>query len=578
MPKLIKLFDTKQKKTLIGLLVLITIASILEMTSLAIIVPIINSFLEIETNSKENSLIWISKIIQIDDFSISSFLILFIFFFSVKTLFSIFVSRKHQNFIYDYVGKISYNLFSKYLSQDYKKYSLKNSSELMRNILKEIDLFSIYLQSFMHIILESIILFGIIIFLLYLLTIPTVIVIIFSFIIFLIYYFIFKKNLFEWGKDRQLIERDRITYMQESFSSIKEINFFNRNDFFLNRFYKKNKKFYEITSNFYFLSSIPRYIFELFTIIIIFIVFSYLVIIGSPNENILKTIAIFLAASFRIIPSVYRLFNSTQSLKYTSASFNILYEDYKSLKFKEEINKPSNLIFKDKINLQIKNFSHTNESNFKIKNIDLEIKKNQKIGIIGKSGSGKSSLIDILTGIIIKNQCINLQVDEKLIKTETDRHNWQKKIGLIPQNISILNSSLKENILFGLDEARYTDKEILNILSVSNLSLLVDRLPNGLNYQIKEKGTNFSGGEIQRIVIARALIINPDILIFDEATSALDTFTENEILEDINLLKNKTIIMISHRMNTLKYCDKIYLIEKGEIKDFGSYDKFNEKY
>ena len=356
MPKLIKLFDAKQKKTLIGLLVLITIASILEMTSLAIIVPIINSFLEIETNSKENSLIWISKIIQIDDFSISSFLILFIFFFSVKTLFSIFVSRKHQNFIYDYVGKISYNLFSKYLSQDYKKYSLKNSSELMRNILKEIDLFSIYLQSFMHIILESIILFGIIIFLLYLLTIPTVIVIIFSFIIFLIYYFIVKKNLFEWGKDRQLIERDRITYMQESFSSIKEINFFNRNNFFLNRFYKKNKKFYEITSNFYFLSSIPRYIFELFTIIIIFIVFSYLVIIGSPNENILKTIAIFLAASFRIIPSVYRLFNSTQSLKYTSASFNILYEDYKSLRLKEEINKPSNLIFKDKINLQIKIF------------------------------------------------------------------------------------------------------------------------------------------------------------------------------------------------------------------------------
>ena len=578
MPKLIKLFDTKQKKTLIGLLVLITIASILEMTSLAIIVPIINSFLEIETNPKENSLIWISKIIQIDDFSISSFLILFIFFFSVKTLFSIFVSRKHQNFIYDYVGKISYNLFSKYLSQDYKKYSLKNSSELMRNILKEIDLFSIYLQSFMHIILESIILFGIIIFLLYLLTIPTVIVIIFSFIIFLIYYFIVKKNLFEWGKDRQSIERDRITYMQESFSSIKEINFFNRNDFFLNRFYKKNKKFYEITSNFYFLSSIPRYIFELFTIIIIFIVFSYLVIIGSPNENILKTIAIFLAASFRIIPSVYRLFNSTQSLKYTSSSFNILYEDYKSLKFKEEINKPSNLVFKDKINLQIKNFSHTDESNFKIKNISLEIKKNQKIGIIGKSGSGKSSLIDILTGIIIENQCINLQVDKKLIKTEIDRHNWQKKIGLIPQNISILNSSLKENILFGLDEARYTDKEILNILSVSNLSLLVNRLPNGLNYQIKEKGTNFSGGEIQRIGIARALIINPDILIFDEATSALDTFTENEILKDINLLKNKTIIMISHRMNTLKYCDKIYLIDKGKIKDNGSYDKFNEKY
>ena len=413
----------------------------------------------------------------------------------------------------------------------------------MRNLLREIDLFNLYLQSFMHIILESIILFGIIIFLLYLLTIPTVIIIIFSFIIFIIYYFIVKKNLFEWGKDRQLIEKDRITYMQETFSSIKEINFFNRNNFFLNRFYKKNKKFYKITSNFNFLNSIPRYIFELFTIIIILIVFSYLVIIGSPNENVLKTIAIFLAASFRIIPSVYRIFGSTQNLNYTRVSFNILYEDYKSLKKKEQINESSNLVFKDKINLQIKNFSHVDESNFKIKNISLEIKKNQKIGIIGRSGSGKSSLIDILTGIIFENHCVKLQVDQKLIKTEIDRHNWQKKIGLIPQNISILNSSLKENILFGLDEARYTDKEILNILSVSNLSLLLNRLPNGLNYKIKEKGTNFSGGEIQRIGIARALIINPDILIFDEATSALDTFTENEILKDINLLKNKTIIM-----------------------------------
>lgn len=578
MPKLIKLFNSRQNKTFIILLVLITIVSILEMTSLAIIVPIINLFLEIETNPKENSLIWISKIIQIDDFSILSFLLLFIIFFSVKTLLSIFVSRKHQNFIYDFVGKIAYNLFSKYLSQDYKKYSLKNSSELMRNLLREIDLFNLYLQSFMHIILESIILFGIIIFLLYLLTIPTVIIIIFSFIIFIIYYFIVKKNLFEWGKDRQLIEKDRITYMQETFSSIKEINFFNRNNFFLNRFYKKNKKFYKITSNFNFLNSIPRYIFELFTIIIILIVFSYLVIIGSPNENVLKTIAIFLAASFRIIPSVYRIFGSTQNLNYTRVSFNILYEDYKSLKKKEQINESSNLVFKDKINLQIKNFSHVDESNFKIKNISLEIKKNQKIGIIGRSGSGKSSLIDILTGIIFESHCIKLQVDQKLIKTEIDRHNWQKKIGLIPQNISILNSSLKENILFGLDEARYTDKEILNILSVSNLSLLLNRLPNGLNYKIKEKGTNFSGGEIQRIGIARALIINPDILIFDEATSALDTFTENEILKDINLLKNKTIIMISHRMNTLKYCDKIYLMDKGEIIDSGSYDKFNEKY
>ena len=153
-----------------------------------------------------------------------------------------------------------------------------------------------------------------------------------------------------------------------------------------------------------------------------------------------------------------------------------------------------------------------------------------------------------------------------------------KKIGLIPQNISILTESLRENILFGLSSKQFSDEEVLKSIELSNLKNLLLKLPDGLDHKIKEKGLNFSGGELQRIGIARALVFDPEILIFDEATSALDTFTENEILKDINSLKSKTIIMISHRMNTLKYCDKIYLMDKGEIIDSGSYDKFNEKY
>ena len=141
-----------------------------------------------------------------------------------------------------------------------------------------------------------------------------------------------------------------------------------------------------------------------------------------------------------------------------------------------------------------------------------------------------------------------------------------------------MNETLKENILFGLDKDQFPNEKIIDAIRLSNLSSLLSKLPNGLDHIIKERGLNFSGGEIQRIGIARALIFNPEILIFDEATSALDTFTENEILKDINLLKNKTIIMISHRMNSLRYCDKIFLIDNGEIKDEGSFEKFNKIY
>lgn len=575
--RILNLFNLNQKRTFFLLLILITISSILEMASLAIIVPIINLFLEIENTSKEINLFWFKNFFNFSDFSISTFLLIFLIFFVLKTIFSIFVSWKHQNFIFQFVNKISFNLYSKYLSQDYKKYSQKNSSELMRNILKEIDLFSIYLQSFIQIILEGVILFGIFLFLIYLLTIPTIIVIFFSAFISVIYYLLVKKSLLVWGQDRQNIEQDRITYMQEGFSSIKEINFFNRNDFFLNRFEVKNKKFYDININFYFLNSIPRFVFELFTIIIISVIFVYLIFNNYPNEDIIKVVALFLVASLRIIPSVYRIFNSIQSLKYSSSSFNVLYRDYSDLQIREK--KSDNLKFKfdKKINLQIKEFNYKNDQNFKLKDITLNISKNQKIGIIGKSGSGKSTLIDILSGIL-KDKNIQLKIDDKLIQSDSDRYELQKKIGLIPQNISILNDTLKENILFGLSKKYYSDKEILNILEISNLTNLLSNLPEGLNHQIKERGINFSGGEIQRIGIARALIFNPEILIFDEATSALDTFTENEILKDINSLKNKTIIMISHRMNTLKYCEKIYLIDEGKVIDEGDFSKFNEKY
>ena len=150
---------------------------------------------------------------------------------------------------------------------------------------------------------------------------------------------------------------------------------------------------------------------------------------------------------------------------------------------------------------------------------------------------------------------------------------WQKQIGYIPQKIVILNDSLRNNILFGLDKKYYNDRKLMNILKKVNLENLYKQFPNGLNEKISEEGLNISGGEVQRIGIARALVNNPEIIFLDEATSALDTFTENKILKEINSLK-KTVIFVSHRINALRYCDKIYRIEKGQIKDSGNFKKF----
>ncbi len=571
MPKILELFNQKQKNYFFILLFLICVVSILEMTSLAIIVPILNSFLGIEITSKESNLLWFSKFIETESFTLQTFLLLFIFFFIIKTLFSIFVSWKHHNFVFGFIKNLSFSLYSKYLSQNYSHYSKKNSSELLRNVLKEMDLFYLHLQSFIQLILETIILLGIFVFLVYLLTIPTLAIVSLSFILGSIYYFLIKKKIKSWGKNRQILEEDRIKFMQEGFSFLKEINFFKRHDFFLNRFQDKNEKFYRIYINFNFFNSLPRYVFELFTIVLIGFVFFFLLIEGVENDEIIKILALFFAASFRIIPSVYRIFSSLQNLKYTQSATDVLHLDFKNLSEKNILKNENKLKFKNKIEFSIKEFKHDNNLNFKIQNFNLEIKKNQKIGIIGRSGSGKSTVLDLFSCVITDPET-SIKIDGKTI-SKNEYVSWQKLIGLIPQNISILNDTLKQNILFGLKD-KVNDDYIRDILKISNLDRLLSRLPSGIDYNISEKGANLSGGEIQRIGIARALIFNPDILIFDEATSALDTFTENEILQDINSLPNKTILMISHRMSTLKYCDKIYHLEDGRIINEGPYSQF----
>ena len=201
-----------------------------------------------------------------------------------------------------------------------------------------------------------------------------------------------------------------------------------------------------------------------------------------------------------------------------------------------------------------------------------DLKKNgkEKIGIIGSSGCGKSTLIDIICGFI-KIYNGDVFVDKKSIYNNLN--GWQKQIGYIPQKIVILNDTLRNNILFGLDNKDYNDSKLRDILQKVNLKDFYKQLPNGLSEKISEEGLNISGGEVQRIGIARALVNNPEIIFLDEATSALDTFTENKILKEINSLK-KTVISVSHRINALRYCDKIYRIEKGQIKDSGNFKKF----
>ena len=171
----------------------------------------------------------------------------------------------------------------------------------------------------------------------------------------------------------------------------------------------------------------------------------------------------------------------------------------------------------------------------------------------------------------------NILVDD--IDIKKNNHLWQKNIGYIPQDIYLLDDTIKNNIIFGIEDSNIDYKLLSEVIKIAQLEKFIENSKSKLDTVVGNRGIKISGGEKQRIGIARALYNNPKVLIFDEATSALDIDNENKILEEIyNRLNDKTIIIISHRNNTVKYCESIYVMDKGKVIDNGPYEEIIERH
>ena len=273
-------------------------------------------------------------------------------------------------------------------------------------------------------------------------------------------------------------------------------------------------------------------------------------------------LSVYTLSAFRVVPLMNRLLGHMQRFKhaYPSVEKLINENEQKIIHKKKQIGK---IKLKKNITLNIKNFSFDKSKNYLLKNANINIKKNSQVGIIGESGSGKSTIIDMLCGFQ-KNKFSKLTVDGINVFDKDDLSSWQNSIGYVPQNIVIFNQSLRENILFGSDGKVFNDVILKNLVKKVDLEKFLKKSKNGLSQILRQDGQNISGGEKQRIGIARALINNPELIILDEATSGLDYETENNILKTIRKLR-KTSVIVSHRLNALKNCDTIYMVKNKEI-------------
>ena len=285
---------------------------------------------------------------------------------------------------------------------------------------------------------------------------------------------------------------------------------------------------------------------------------------NKDSNELLTVLGVFVAATFRMIPSFNRIIFAVQNMKYKSSSVDLLFNEFKSFEQSEKtIKKYKEIKFENKIILKDIIFSYK-KNNIILNNISLDINKGDCIGIIGTSGAGKSTFVNLITGLFSPSKG-SIKVDGKDIKNYT--RSWQNKIGYVPQDIFLADNTIQNNIAFGIEKEDICHRSIKKSIKNAQLDKFINSLDDGLNSQVGERGVQLSGGQIQRVGIARALYNNPEILILDEATASLDSQTEMNFMNSIKKLKGSmTILIISHRMSTLKDCNKIFKIQDKKLQ------------
>lgn len=561
MKKLNKVLNKSQKLKTIVLTLFLFFGMILEVLSLGILIPIITLLLSSEDNLTQFSLIenLYEFIPFLKENTVLSFSVLILIVFSFKSIYLIYLNYRKNRFISNIVKYVSDKLYKNILSRDYNFHVKRNSAETIRNLQSDIHFFTIYLESYISLIIEIGLAVSVLVFLIIVEPFGSIITFLFLIITSAIYFRIIRRRVANYGEKRQEVDFKKNKTIIESLNGIKDIKILNIGGTFLKKFNKITKEFASINTNYTTISQFPRYMLELISIYGIFILMFVLIFQNQDSNYIITTLGIFVAGIFRLIPNVNKIIVSLQNLKYSLPSLNsIILELNSNVILNNNYSKRKNKLTSSIILNNI-SFNYDDKENI-LKNLNLEIKKGEVIGISGESGSGKSTLADILMGIQ-KPTSGQILVDGKNINQNPIN------IGYVPQKVFFIDGNIKQNIGFGISDSLIKISKVNKCIEISQLTKFINSLDKGVYTEIGENGLMISGGQQQRIGIARAFYRDPEVLVLDESTSALDDKTQDEFLNFLKTLKGKiTMILISHQLKKVNFCDKKYKVENGNLK------------
>lgn len=564
--KLTKILTHQERRAIPKLVCIMVVSMFLEMLSIGLLVPAVG--LMTRSNGRPSFQHVPMPSLGVNDVSqtqlIAFGIMALVLVYILKTLFLIFMSGKLNRFTFQLQSNMSTRLFHGYLKQPWSFHLQRNSSHLIQNIMNETSLFVAYgLQPGLTFCSELLVVFGALILLLFAKPVESLIVFGFLGTAALIYHRFAHVKAMSCGKERYAQDELRMLHLQQGLRCVKEIKLMGKVPHFSDMYEKHSLKSVIANERYKRFMDLPRLTLELIGVIGLALLVLLLLAEHEPLDRIVPILILFAAVAFRLMPSVNRILSSINNLRYSKEILDRLYAEFVLIHHNIDVVNHEKITFSDKIILKSIYYRHPNSDRDTLDNINITIPFGASIGIIGASGAGKSTLIDLILGLLHSSQG-SILVDNRDIHHNLE--GWQSQIGYIPQMIHLLDSSIRQNIAFGIAEDLIDDTAVLRAIKDAQLYEFVLSLPMGVDSIVGEDGVRLSGGQRQRIGIARALYHDPKVLILDEATSALDVETEQDVMCAINQFQGrKTLIMVTHRLSSLKDCDVIYKLEHGKI-------------
>lgn len=580
--------DRKQQLVLLLLLFLVT--AVIDTLGIGLVGPFLSIAINPQSIQESRILAWFYQRSGLGDPShfIALLGILIVAIFAARSCLSFWVQKRIFTYSYNQQGKLRLKLLHSYLSAPYTFHLNHNTADLINNIGQETYKFC---NGVMLPALQSLSQLTVVTLLVILLSTTSLAATVSVATILLIVVGIYRslQNQFgRWGKDISNSQAEMIRVINHSVGGFKEMRMIGCSFYFEEQLSAEAQTYADATSLFQSFRIVPRLVVE--TLLVLFLVgFTSISLLFSVDsgQNVTTVLGIFAMASIRLMPSVSQLTSAIASIKNSSYAFNKLYHDLKEIEDLNQneaaqyarfagsglpLNHPSQpLVFQDVIELDHVTYRYPAAAKLALQDVSLQLRKGESIALIGKSGAGKTTLVDVFLGLLTPERG-DIRVDGRSIYSNL--RSWQNLIGYIPQSIYLMDDTIARNIAFGVPDPLIDQAKLQYAIGAAQLEELIIQLPQGLDTVIGERGARLSGGQRQRVGIARALYHERDILVLDEATAALDNETESLVTDAIRALSGtKTIIIIAHRLTTVEHCDCIYLMQDGKIVKSGSYQE-----